>query len=132
MAFILIKFYSTTLLLLTLALMKVVHLFYLGRNICFLNFFNIIFICVIQLVFFPSAPPFELLYLYIYIYLFIFFCHHYRMECFPFSDLIIFSLSIPLCEWLTSTPFLLLVYYLFFCWIFAAALVWCLGTKFHK
>ena len=29
-------------------------------------------------------------------------------------------------------PFLLLVYYLFFCWIFAVALVWCLGTKFHK
>ena len=29
---------------------------------------------------------------------------------FPFSDLRIFSLSIPLCEWLTSTPFLLLVY----------------------
>ena len=27
------------------------------------------------------------------------------MECFPFSDLRIFSLSIPLCEWLTSTPF---------------------------
>ena len=35
------------------------------------------------------------------------------MECFPFSDLRIFSLSIPLCEWLTSTPFLLLVYYLY-------------------
>ena len=33
------------------------------------------------------------------------------MECFPFSDLRIFSLSIPLCEWLTSTPFLLLVYH---------------------
>ena len=64
--------------------------------------------------------------------LFIFFCHHHHMECFPFSDLRIFSLSIPLCEWLTSTPFLLLVYYLFFCWIFAVALVWCLGTKFHK
>ena len=54
------------------------------------------------------------------------------MECFPFSALRIFSLSIPLCEWLTSTPFLLLVYYLFFCWIFAVALVWCLRTKFHK
>ena len=60
--------------------------------------------------------------IYIYIY----------MECFPFSDLRIFSLSIPLCEWLTSTPFLLLVYYLFLCWIFAVALVWCLGIKFHK
>ena len=54
------------------------------------------------------------------------------MGCFSFSDLRIFSLSIPLCEWLTSTPFLLLVYYLFFCWIFAVALVWCLGIKFHK
>ena len=38
----------------------------------------------------------------------------------------------PLCEWLTSTPFLLLVYHLFFCWIFAVALVWCLGIKFHE
>ena len=35
------------------------------------------------------------------------------MECFLFSDLRIFSLSIPLCEWLTSTPFLLLVYYIY-------------------
>ena len=52
--------------------------------------------------------------------------------CFPFSGLRIFSLSIPLCESLTSTPFLLLVYYLFFCWIFAVVLVWCLGIKFHK
>ena len=43
--------------------------------------------------------------------LFIFFCHHHHMECLPFSDLRIFSLSIPLCEWLTSTPFLLLVHY---------------------
>ena len=58
--------------------------------------------------------------------------HVHHMECLPFSDLRIFSLSIPLCEWLTSTPFLLLVYYLFFCWIFAVALVWCLGIKFHK
>ena len=62
--------------------------------------------------------------------LFIFFCHH--MECLLFSDLRIFSLSFPLCEWLTSTPFLLLVYYLFFRWIFAVSLVWCLGIKFHK
>ena len=62
----------------------------------------------------------------------IFFCHHLHMEWFPFSDLRIFSLPILLFEWLTSTPFLLLVYYLFFCWIFAVALVWCLGIKFHK
>ena len=67
----------------------------------------------------------------IYKYLF-FFCHHHHMECLPFSDLRIFLLSIRLCEWLTRTPFLLLVYYLFFCWIFAVALVWCLGIKFHK
>ena len=74
-----------------------------------------------------------LLFHFVYIYiLFIFFCHHLHMECFPFSDLRIFLLSIPLCEWLTSTPFLLLFYYLFFCWIFAVALVWCLGIKFQK
>ena len=42
---------------------------------------------------------------------------------------ILFSLSIPLCEWLTSTPSLLPVYYLFFCWIFAVALVWYLVKK---
>ena len=35
------------------------------------------------------------------------------MECLPFSDLKIFLLSIPLCEWLTSTPFLLVVYYIY-------------------
>ena len=64
--------------------------------------------------------------------LFIFFCHYHHMEFLLFSDLRIFSLSFPLCEWLTSTPFLLLVYYLFFCWIFAVALVWCLVIKFHK
>ena len=54
------------------------------------------------------------------------------MECLPLSDLRIFLLSIPLCEWLTSTPFLLLVYYLFFCWSFSVALVWCLGIKFNS
>ena len=64
--------------------------------------------------------------------IFIFFCHHHHMECLLFSDLRIFSLSFPLCEWLTSTSFLLLVYYLFFRWIFAVALVWCLEIKFHK
>ena len=32
----------------------------------------------------------------------------------------------------SSTLFLSLVYYLFFCWIFTVALVWCLGIKFHK
>ena len=31
------------------------------------------------------------------------------MECHLFSDLRIFSLSVPLCEWLTSTLFLLLL-----------------------
>ena len=44
--------------------------------------------------------------------LFIFFCHHHHMECLHFSDLRIFSLSVPLCEWFSSTPFLLLVYYI--------------------
>ena len=64
--------------------------------------------------------------------LFIFFCHHHHMECFLFSDLRIFLLSLPLCAWLSSTPFLSFVFYLFFCWIFAVVLVWCLGTRFHK
>ena len=45
--------------------------------------------------------------------LFIFFCHHHHMECLHFSDLRIFSLSFPLCEWFSSTPFLLLVYYVY-------------------
>ena len=49
--------------------------------------------------------------------LLIFFCHHHHMECLLFSDLRTFSLSFPLCEWFSSTPFLSLVYYLFFCWI---------------
>ena len=49
-----------------------------------------------------------------------------------FSDLRILSLSFPLCQWLTSIPFLLLVYCLFFCWIFAVALVWRLGIKFQQ
>ena len=35
--------------------------------------------------------------------LFIFFCHHHHMECLHFSDLRIFSLSFPLCEWFSST-----------------------------
>ena len=35
------------------------------------------------------------------------------MECLLFSDLRIFWLSSSLCEWLTSTPFLLLVYYIY-------------------
>ena len=64
--------------------------------------------------------------------LFIFFCHQYQMECFLFSDLRIFSLSLPLCEWFSSTPFLSFVFYLFFCWIFAVVLVWCLGIRFHE
>ena len=64
--------------------------------------------------------------------LFILFCRHHHMECLLFSDLRIVSLSFPLCEWLSGTPFLLLVYYLFFCWIFEVALVWCLGIKFYK
>ena len=53
------------------------------------------------------------IYILFYIYIFIFFCHHHHMECLPFSDLRIFSFSIPPCEWLTSTPFLLLVYYIY-------------------
>ena len=64
--------------------------------------------------------------------LFIFFCHRYHMECFLFSDLKIFLLSLPLCAWFSSTPFLSFVFYLFFCWIFAAVLVWCQGIRFHK
>ena len=64
--------------------------------------------------------------------LFIFFCHRHHMECFLFSDLRIFSLSLPLCAWCSSTPFLLFVFYLFFCWIYAVVLVWCLGIRFHK
>ena len=46
--------------------------------------------------------------------LFIFFCHHHHMKCLHFSDLRIFSLSFPLCEWFSSTPFLLLVYYVYY------------------
>ena len=39
------------------------------------------------------------------------------MECLLFSDLRMFSLYFPLCEWFSSTPFLSLFCYLFFCWI---------------
>ena len=35
------------------------------------------------------------------------------MECLLFSDLRIFSLSFPLCEWFSSTPFISLVYYIY-------------------
>ena len=44
---------------------------------------------------------------------FTFFCHHHHMECLLFSDLRTFSLSFPLCEWFSSTPFLSLVYYIY-------------------
>ena len=30
------------------------------------------------------------------------------------------------------TPFLSFIFYLFFCWIYAIVLVWCLGIRFHK
>ena len=54
------------------------------------------------------------------------------MECFPFLDLRIFSPSLPLLVWFSSTPFLLVIFYLFFCWIYAVVLIWCLGIRFHK
>ena len=38
--------------------------------------------------------------------LFTFFCHRHQMEWFLFWDLRIFSLSLPLCAWFSSTPFL--------------------------
>ena len=47
----------------------------------------------------------------LFLSLFIFFCHNRHIECLLFSDLRIFSLSFPLCEWFSSTPFFSLVYY---------------------
>ena len=42
------------------------------------------------------------------------------MECLPFSALRIFSLSIPLCEWLTSThSFYLFTIYIYILYIFS-------------
>ena len=64
--------------------------------------------------------------------LFIFFCHRHHMECYIFLDSRIFSLSLPLSAWFSSTPFLSFVFYLFFCWIYAGVLVWCLGIRCHK